>query len=318
MRVDVHQHVWTEPLVEALSRRSTFPFVRRSGGVTILHSAGEHPYVIDLEAESAERRARLLHQDGLDLALVAISSPIGIETLPREQAVELIKAHLTGVEGLREEFARWGPVALDGADPADVDELQRRGCAGVSIPAGALRDYDALDATGPVLERVAERGLPLLIHPGRPGAISAPADPLWWSAMTDYVAQLHAAWLTFVTRGRREHPELTVLFGMLAGLAPLQVERLAARSGTVPDLRDPLIFYDTSSYGPLAIEATGRLVGAAQLVFGSDRPVIEPVDTGRDRLLQEQSARLLGRVPAGRLTPGGRVHIPSPDGERGR
>jgi hypothetical protein len=279
--------------------RTTLPFVRRSGGVTVLHSAGEHPYVIDLDGETAERRGRLVHDDGLDLALVAISSPIGIETLPREQALELIEAHLAGVEALREEFAAWGPLALDGADPTDVDGLARRGCAGVSIPAGALRDYEALDQLGPVLERVAEHGLALMVHPGRPatpGCGESLSEPLWWSAMTDYVAQLHAAWLTFVTRGRREHPELTVLFGMLAGLAPLQVERLAARSGTVPDLRDPLIFYDTSSYGPLAIEATGRLVGAAQLVFGSDRPVIEPVDTGRDRLLQEQSARLLGRV----------------------
>ena len=297
MRVDVHQHVWTQPLVEALSQRSTLPFVRRSGGVTVLHSAGEHPYVIDLEAETAERRAGLVHEDGLDLALVAISSPIGIETLPREQALELIEAHLAGVDALREEFAPWGPLALDGAAPADVDAIVRRGCAGVSIPACALRDYEALDQLGAVLGQVAEHAVPLLIHPGRPAAAESLSDPLWWSAMTDYVAQLQAAWLTFVTRGRRDHPELTVLFPMLAGLAPLHAERLAARGGPEVDLKDPLIFYDTSSYGPLAIEAVARQVGAAQLVFGSDRPVIEPVSTGRDRLLQEQGARLL--TPSG-------------------
>ena len=95
---------------------------------------------------------------------------------------------------------------------------------------------------------------------------------------------MQAAWLTFVTRGRREHPDLTVLFPMLAGLAPLHSERLGRARGPAIDLRDPRIFYDTSSYGPVAIEAAARQVGAGQLVFGSDRPVIEPVNTGRDRL----------------------------------
>ena len=298
MRVDVHQHIWTEPLVEALSRRSTLPFVRRSDGLTVLHSAGEQPYVIDLGGEQPDRRATLVHDDGLDLALVAISSPIGIETLPREQALELIESHLSGVEGLHEEFAAWGPLALDGRDPDDVDALVARGCAGVSLPACALGSYDALDAIGPVLERIAEHDLTLMVHPGRPltpGRGDSLSEPVWWTALTDYVAQMQAAWLTFVTRGRREHPDLTVLFPMLAGLAPLHAERLAARNGAAVDLRDRGIFYDTSSYGPVAIEALARQVGSGQLVFGSDRPVIEPVSTGRDRLLQQQGARLLAR-----------------------
>jgi predicted TIM-barrel fold metal-dependent hydrolase len=296
MRIDVHQHLWTDALIEALSRRDALPFVRRSDGLTVLHSAGEHPYLIDLAAEAPERRAALVHEDGLDLALIAISSPIGIEALPREQALPLIDAHLTGVQELGEEFAAWGPLPLDRPEADDVDRLIARGCAGVSVAAPALAGYDALAALGPVLERVAEAGVTVLVHPGSPTAHACGqslSEPLWWSALTDYVSQMQAAWLTFATRGRREHPELKVLFPMLAGGAPLLTERLAARGGPAIDLRDRLCFYDTSSYGPVAIEATARRVGAAQLVFGSDRPVIEPVDTGRDRLLQEQSAQLL-------------------------
>jgi len=36
-----------------------------------------------------------------------------------------------------------------------------------------------------------------------------------------------------------------------------------------------------------------RLVGATQLVHGSDRSVAEPVRNGRERRLQTNSARLL-------------------------
>ena len=61
---------------------------------------------------------------------------------------------------------------------------------------------------------------------------------------------MSAAWLTFATHGRRELPRLRVVFAMLAGGAPLLAERLATRGGPEIDLRDPLAFYDTSSYGP--------------------------------------------------------------------
>jgi 6-methylsalicylate decarboxylase len=297
-RVDVHQHVWTAPLLEALSARRWLPFVRGSQGLTVLHSAGERPYLIDCEAESPDRRAELVKADGLDAALVAISSPIGIEALPRAEAQNLIDAHLAGVGELGPDFAAWGPLVLDGPKPADVDSLLARGCIGLSLPACALSGPDALDAIRPVLDRVTEHDVPLFVHPGPgtpPGAGEASlSDPLWWRALTDYVAQMQSAWLTFAAFGRREHPHLKILFAMLAGGAPLLSERLEARGGPPIDVRDPLTFYDTSSYGPTAIETMARRVGPDQLVYGSDRPVVEPTLTGREHVLQVNAAQLIG------------------------
>ena len=93
--------------------------------------------------------------------------------------------------------------------------------------------------------------------------------------MTSYVSQMQAAWLALRTWGRPAFPRLRVCFAMLAGLAPLQAERLAARGGDAA-LRDPHTFYDTSSYGPAAIGAMAAVVGADALVHGSDRPVVVP------------------------------------------
>jgi predicted TIM-barrel fold metal-dependent hydrolase len=297
VNIDVHQHIWTEPLLDALAVRAELPFVRRADGLTVLHSQDEQPYVIEVEAEAPARRAALVHEDGLDLALIALSSPIGIEALPREIAFELIEAHLAGAERLGDEFALWGPVALEDPDPDDVDELLARGCIGISLPAGALAGHAALDAVGPVLERVAARRVPLFVHPGRaPRQLMPPAsltEPLWWRALTDYVAQMQAAWLTLAGLGRREHPDLLVVYAMLAGCAPLLSERLSARGGPAAQLHDPLVFYDTSSYGPAAIETMARLVGADQLVYGSDRPVVEPALNGREAILKSNAARLL-------------------------
>jgi predicted TIM-barrel fold metal-dependent hydrolase len=301
VQIDVHQHLWTEPLLDALAARDELPFVQRAAGMTVLHCAGESPYVIDTAVETPVARARLVHDDGLDLAAIALSSPIGVEVLPREEASALIEAYLSGVAALPEEFLAWGAVALDGPDAADVDRLRARGCVGISLPAPALAGRNALLASFPVLRRAAELELPVFIHPGSVAGERAErvslGEPLWWTALTDYVAQMQAAWLTFTALGRSEHPELVVLFAMLAGGAPLLSERLAARGGPPIDLHDPLIFYDTSSYGPVAVEAMACRVGPSQLVYGSDRPVVEPTLTGREPVLAANGARLL--APAG-------------------
>jgi 6-methylsalicylate decarboxylase len=302
MHVDIHQHVWTDPLLEALAARECLPFVRRTDGLTVLHCGGELPYVIDTAAESADRRAQLLHADGLDRAAVALSSPIGIEALPHEVALEVISAHLDGVLALGEQFAAWGPIPSESPDPSEVDAVLARGCVGVSLPACALAGRDALDALGPVLERVQVHGVPLFVHPG--GVTSRKAreaslnEPLWWRALTDYVSQMQAAWLTFASHGRREFPRLRVVFAMLAGGAPLLDERLATRGGPELNLTDPLTFYDTSSYGPRMVDTMAGWVGARQLVYGSDRPVVEPMSSGREAELMENAARVLATAGA--------------------
>jgi hypothetical protein len=302
MRVDAHQHVWTEPLLAALAERDQLPLVRHENGLVILHSAAEQPYVIDVPSETPGARSLRVRQDGLDRAVIVISSPIGIEALPRPAALELIDAHLSGAERLGPQFDFWGPIAIDGADPDEVDQLLERGSVGISITAGALAGPERLELLRPVLERVSAYGVPLFVHPGRaPGQLPAPTEfgePLWWRPLTDYVVQMQAAWLTFAALGRREYPDLRIVFAMLAGGAPLHSERLAARGGPPIELRDPNTFYETSSYGPQAIELTASIAGIDQLIYGSDRPVIDPQPTGSDELLQGNAASLLAMVPA--------------------
>jgi 6-methylsalicylate decarboxylase len=282
MRIDVHQHFWTEPLIDGLSRRRELPFVRSEYGLTVLYLAGERPFVLDLSTETLDRRAALVELDGLDRALVCLSSPLGIESLPRAQALPLIEAYHEGAFALGEPFEVWGALALDSPDPRDVDRALDRGCVGVSLPAGALASVESYARLRPLLARLEARAAPLLVHPG-PGLGAVPRahecsleDPLWWPALTRYVFDMQAAWLSFRAAGRGAYPRLRVVFAMLAGLAPLHAERLSSRGGPSPDEHDSLTFYDTSSYGPSAIRALAERVGPDQLLYGSDRPVVEP------------------------------------------
>jgi 6-methylsalicylate decarboxylase len=302
--IDVHQHLLGEALVEALSRRTAAPMlVRRRDGWTF-KVAAEPDSVLTFAATDAQLRREELGEDGIDRALVALSTALGIETLPPEDSRALIEAHHEGIEALPPEFGGWGAVPLGEPDPADVDAALDRGCVGISLPAAALIDPAAIERVGPLLARLEARGAPLFVHPGPVGGVPTATDaarlPHWWPALTDYVAQMGAAWFAFLHAGRRAHPRLRVLFAMLAGGAPLQLERYAARRGVPAPEPDPLVFYDTSSYGPRMIGAVAAQVGTAQLVYGSDRPVVDP---RRPRLDPDLRLALVATNPARLLNP---------------
>jgi hypothetical protein len=278
--------LWSEPLVAALQARRELPFVRREHGLEVLYLAGERPYVIDLASERSARRATQVREDGLERALVCLSSPLGIESLPRREAKPLLDAYHDGALRLGAPFGVWGSIALDPADPDDVDAVLERGCVWLSLPAGAIASVDGLARLHEVLARLEHADAPLFVHPGPgPRSVAARAasigeaslaDPLWWAALTRYVSDMHAAWLAFLSAGRAEHPRLRVIFSMLAGLAPLHAERLCSRGGPAAGEVDPLLFYETSSYGPVAAAQIAAAVGAAQVLYGSDRPVADP------------------------------------------
>lgn len=71
MPADVHQHLWPPDFIELLRGRASSP---RLDGWT-LHLPGEAPYPVDPADHDIAARTELTRADGLDLALVSLSSP---------------------------------------------------------------------------------------------------------------------------------------------------------------------------------------------------------------------------------------------------
>jgi 6-methylsalicylate decarboxylase len=283
--IDVHQHVWPDALIEALRARRTPPRLR---GWT-LELAGEPDYEVDPRAHDADYRAAQVRDDGLDLALVSLSSPLGIESLAPDEATELIAAYHEGALTLPEPFGAWAAASVTEVDAGALARELERGFVGLQLPATALLDRAGYENAGPLLDVLEEAGLPLLVHPGPaapgggpveddhlPAVGGAGDEPPWWPAIVTYVQQMHAAWFAFRAYGRPRHPRLRVCFAMLAGLAPLHSERVAARAGD-RSVVDADVFLDVSSYGTRAVDATVRVLGIDALVNGSDRPYADPV-----------------------------------------
>jgi predicted TIM-barrel fold metal-dependent hydrolase len=298
---DIHQHLWPESLVRALSERREPPMLLRGRDGWRLRLHGEPEAPVDLGDHDPDRRAALAEADGLDRVLIAPSAPLGIEALPAADAEPLLEAYHDGVGALPEPFGAWVAVGLAEPDAAALSRRLDEGFAGACVAAEALGGPAGYDRLGPVLETLERRDAPLLIHPG-PVALPAPhGAPPWWGPLTDYVSSMHAAWHAFAVWGRPAHPGLRVCFAMLAGLAPLHRERLLARGGRLS--LDPGVFLDVSSYGERAVDMVLREVGVDPLVFGSDRPVVEARELALgdavDAALRGRNpARLLGAVAA--------------------
>ena len=305
LAVDVHQHLWPEPVLEALARRGTAPRARRRGSVWQVELSGEPAFTVDPAEHDPERRAADVRAEGLDQALVALSSPVGIEVLPPAEAEPVLDAWHSGALG-HPGLGVWGAVALRDA-PGELAlraaDVLDRGAMGIVVSAGGLGSRSAVAHLGELLALLEARMCPLFVHPGPgPGTAAASSGPAWWAPATTYVAQLHAAWHAVAAWARPAFPRLHVVFAALAGLAALHAERTALRGGPVLPEADARTFYDSSSYGPRALRAMAAQVGTAQLVHGTDAPVVAvPRDRPlghevHERMRRENAARLLGRL----------------------
>lgn len=248
MTFDVHQHVWPQRVVDVLRARSEPPLL--DGDLLVTEDGS---FVVDVDAHLPEARLALLDEEEIDVALVSLQPTLG----PSEDVVAAYHEGMAEVAG-----PRLRPLAYAAV---------RDGFAGASLPARDLLD---LERVAPLLEELERRSQILFVHPGAGGAVAG--TPEWWSPVVDYTAQMQTAFAVWLWQGSERWPRLRVLFALLAGGAPFQLERLAARGLDVRRALAGEVYLDTSSYGPRALEFCFSLYGVDRLVHGSDTPVLEP------------------------------------------
>ena len=248
---DVHQHLLPVTLIEALRGRGESP---RIVGGTLELAEGTFPF--DERDHDPGERIALLDQDGIDVAIISLAPTMETEGKP-----DLEDAYN---EGIRDVIAEAGGRLRAFAAGGCLD-----GFAGVCVSAQTV-----VNGLGALPDALVRAGQALFVHPGPPGA--PPADtPPWWTAVVDYSAQMQAAYFAWLADGVERHPELDVVFAVLAGGAPVQLERLRSRGGDPEPTRHPRIHLDVASYGARALELCLTALEPAQLVYGSDRPVVD-------------------------------------------
>jgi predicted TIM-barrel fold metal-dependent hydrolase len=101
-------------------------------------------------------------------------------------------------------------------------------------------------------------------------------DDEWWAPVVDYTAQMQTAYAGWLAWGAGRWPSLPVVFAILAGGAPFQLERFASRGVDLEAAsRRAKVFFDTASYGELALAFCLAAFGPGRFVYGTDTPVVE-------------------------------------------
>lgn len=259
--VDIHQHLWPESFIAALAGRRAAP--RLQGTVLELE---EGTYECDLDVHDPGVRLAALDRDGIDVAVMSLQPTLGITSLARSEQEELTSIWEAGMlELVAASGGRFAALAPGRVAPGFIGSI---------APAAALRDVDALST---LLGELAASGGFLLVHPS--GSVPTPGAPPWWPSLVDYTAQMQAAYLTWLSYAQRIWPAVNVVFAILAGGGPFQLERLASRGVAVRSGLHENVFFETASYGRRAIELCIETFGVHQLLYGSDVPVIDPGPT---------------------------------------
>jgi hypothetical protein len=210
--------------------------------------------------------------------VISLQPTLGISELPPREAARLHETYNRGARRLVE--------ASDGRLHAFSAGDVEPGFAGLCVPAGALLELEAL---APSFDALVAEGQVLFVHPGY--AQPPAGAPAWWGPAIDYTAQMQAAYAAWLADGMARWPDLPVVFAILAGGAPFQLERLRSRGVDTRVVVEANVHLDTASYGRLSLELCLAAYGVGRLVYGSDAPVIDPVTT-------LSAIRALGRATA--------------------
>ena len=291
-RTDVHQHLWPPELLAALERRSEPPFARREAGAWRLHVPGEPACAVAAQ-EGAERAGRLAAQ-GVDRALLSLSTALRVETLAAREAQPLLDAWRALVlRGLPSALGAWGTLNLRDARPERRRRPARRGLRR-TVPAGRRPRAPAARGTSrrPARSTAGARRAALRA-PGarrrrgrRCGAVVAGAHELHGVAAGRVVG---------VGRHRARSPPAPARRLRRAGGARPAARRTRRGARRAGGPARPAALLRDLVLRPAGRRAHAPDVGAAQLVHGSDVPVLAGTTPQDDEaLLRANPARLLG------------------------
>jgi aminocarboxymuconate-semialdehyde decarboxylase len=295
MRIDVQTHHMPDDYVKALAGRSDYPLFEREEDAWFAQGTPHArlpmaPSILDIGLKIEEMDAH-----NIDMALISLNIPGPDLAADLKDADELARI---GNDGIAEAVSKH-PDRLKGFATlgfGDIDatcrELERcideLGFIALQVFAfvGGKRPLD--DPTfAPVWALLAERNIPLVLHPGPSPAGAVYAD-YWLGPLVGFLFDESIAALRLIFSGIMErHPELKVLLPHGGATLPLLIGRVDRLSANRPGPRDNIshapshyferIHTDAVAHSTTALSLALQEMGADRLMFASDAPWV-PVE----------------------------------------
>lgn len=325
--IDTHFHWYPPSFAERLCGRSGSPRAEREGdGYTYVYNAGRKRDRLPAVWFDLDRGLEVMASTGHDAAVVCTTGVLSgvLDQMPVAEAAEIAQEYNETVAAAQRDrpgrFFGTASVPLQDTDTAlrvldhAVGHLHLHAVNLPPMTNGETVDTPRLE---PFYARVAELGVPLIVHPtdivfndvleGYDGAIQLTVGRLLDSSMT----VLRLVFGGFVER----HPDLRVVHCHAGGLLPYQAGRIDKNSRAVPLAEPPSrslhsLFVDTVAPQALTIRTAIEFYGAEKVLFGTDYPCWDPFAalrvldeaelTGEERaLICERNAESLLRLTVG-------------------
>lgn len=286
MKIDVHTHFLSEHMARTLERRSAFPYARFVDGTYHFHCC--QGLTVPLAPPSHDMQVKLGHMDeaGIDVGVLSLAIP-GPELLGGAQAdetarimndllAEMIAAHPDRFWG----YATLGfgdvDVSLRELDRC-ISTLQFRGLQLYSNIAG--KPLDAPEFR-PVFARMAELRRPIFIHPTVPLNQNYLMDLIPVPVLSLMVDNTIAAMRLALSGVLEEYADAPIIIPHAGATVPYLMGRLDSmleQFGAPGVVAEPSrflkkLYMDTVVYRPEPLEWCLSLMGADQLLLGTDHP----------------------------------------------
>jgi predicted TIM-barrel fold metal-dependent hydrolase len=286
MRIDVHTHFLSEKVARVLEKRSRFPYTRLVNGTYHFHCC--QGLTIPMAPSSHDMQQKLADMDraGLDVAILSLGIP-GPELLGGPEADEVARL----VNDLLAEMIAtqpksfWGYATLGFGDiDASLKELDRcfstlqfRGLQLFSNLNG--KPLDAPEFR-PIFARMAELKRPIFIHPTVPLNQNYLMDLVPAPILAFMVDNTLAAMRLALSGVLSEYGGAAIIIPHVGATVPYLMARLDGMmehfggpgAMTEPSRVLKTLYMDTVAYRPEPLQWCYAIMGASQLLLGTDHP----------------------------------------------
>lgn len=289
MRIDVHTHHYPDEFFRLIERSgSAFSFGTDPTGRRIIKYKGSRFFGITAPMTDLVKRLEDMDRVGIDVAVLSLSTPNVYFAEPKHQPdvarmvndayAEAIAQHPSRLKG-------FASLPMDDADAAvrelhrAIDELRLNGVILLSNVNGrALTD----PRYRPVLEEAHRMGVCVFIHPMIPAA-AEPFSEFVLGPIIGFPADTTLAVAKLCYSGLlRDLSGIRWIIGHLGGAVPYLMERMdngfrdfaecRANIDELPSTYLKRLHFDTVSFSQPALQYVRGLVGASQMLMGSDYP----------------------------------------------
>jgi len=317
--IDCQWHWYPRVVLEALTTRTSHPRTHRAGDGYVLEATPSESWEYPEHYVDLDRQLAIMDESGID---TVIASPVvaadvsALEIGAARELCELFNEELAGAQ--RQHRGRlYGLATLPVQDTAAAidcldDAIDRLGLVGALLHSNVDGGSIAAPEMWPLYARLAERGVPLFLHPTRTFAPERFHD-FALEPPLGYMFDTTVAATSLIVSGVLDaYPDLQVVHPHLGAALPVLVDRLDVyrRLGRW-DAPRPLSEYlprfhtDTVSESPRALRMALEVYGPERVLFASDFPYFPPADGVRfarehvapeqaDAIFSGNAARLLG------------------------